>query len=194
MTLFDPHDFANLHPLKAPTSENTTPVETLPPVPRRDRPPRLLIGIGCILGCVAAVVGTYLFISSTAAAAFNQNGCPSSPPTSVEGRAHFKLPPSARNLSSSCGGWVGIYADVRFEMNPADLQAFLASVLVNTPFSATGMPTNWQGLRVTDVSTIKSYLYAKYDEPSANGGILQEILIDTTAPAHYVVYVNYQAG
>lgn len=115
------------------------------------------------------------------------------PPAKVELAAAMTLPPSARNLHSHYESFQDSFIHVRFEIDAADLPALLASAHVGTALSS---------------STIPSDIAAPFDAPwwkprdakrfLAGAGQVslpsgypehQSLLVDTTDPATYIVYV-----
>ena len=155
---------------------------------------QIVIGLACVLACLVITAIVLIHVFDNGISAFGENSCPETSPKEVEDFAHFKLPPSARNLISDCSGMQGIVANAKFEMSPTDLNAFIASTLIDKPLSTnSGMPDTGE-LFGFDEKAVKSYLYGKYDHPAPNGGVYEDILVDTTNPTTYVVYVNYSAG
>jgi hypothetical protein len=102
----------------------------------------------------------------------------------------FVVPPSAKNPECASRGGLG-YSDValRFDMLPSDLAAFLSSTGVKTPLSGDPLPdyvyTEFLGL--LNSKSIKSHLYGHY---SPEGVVGENILIDTSDPNRYIVYIG----
>ena len=120
------------------------------------------------------------------------SGCEESNPEQIEYLAQFELPPSAKNIKSSCFGLQAYSADVSFEMNPADLDIFVASTSIEPPLFTDKSPDIKflnNGLN-KKASQMDNYLYGKYE----SFDFTQEILIDTSKPEHYVVYINASGG
>lgn len=120
------------------------------------------------------------------------SGCEESDPEQIEYLAQFELPPSAHNLKSSCFGLQAYGADASFEMSPADLDMFIASTSIE-PSLFTGKTSGADVLngRLNEkASQMESYLYGKY----VSVDFTQEILIDTSNPERYTVYIFAGGG
>ena len=83
-----------------------------------------IIGI-LFVGVCIGVAYIMLMASIAGLGSAFQNDCPVSEPHTVEDWGRYKLPPSARILTSECGGGVGVFGHSSFEMNPKDLKVFL---------------------------------------------------------------------
>ncbi|MBX3063149.1 MAG: hypothetical protein KF726_09240 [Anaerolineae bacterium] len=117
-----------------------------------------------------------------------KDNCATETPSFTETVARFKYPATANILEKRCWGMQGWYAYTKFEMAPSDLQSFLDRSLVRPPLSGTGVPYDTVLLEVS--KTLKSYLYGKHEEVEFQ----QDILIDTSNPEKYVVYLNVLGG
>jgi hypothetical protein len=111
-------------------------------------------------------------------------GCPSFFPFLVEENAKFTLPPSAHNIISACGGMQGWMAQARFEMSPDDLDNLLASTFLTQPLTEIAPEE-----RLDDVENMSSYLYGR-----STSGLWQEIIINTSDPNVYTVYITTIGG
>lgn len=120
------------------------------------------------------------------------SGCKESNPEQIEYLAHFKMPPSAHRLKSSCFGLQAYGADASFEMNPADLEMFIASTAIE-PSLFTEKSPDIQVLNdrlKKKASGMESYLYGKY----ISVDFTQEILIDMSSSERYIVYIFAGGG
>jgi hypothetical protein len=122
------------------------------------------------------------------------NSCPPSEPQRLNdfiGDTVF--PPSTHNLWTDCKSFVGFIAQVRFEIDPRELNLFVQTTKVVLPLAVTGKPESLGFLdnALNDtINQIDSYLYGHY----ANHDWVEELLIDTTNPENYVVYYMVRAG
>ncbi len=157
----------------------------------------LYILIGLIGIVLFSAVGCLIFIQ-TLATAFGGidglfgNSCPPDTPESIEDIAQFTLPPSAENLWSLCVSMQGWSAEARFDMSPDDLDVFISSVWLETTLNNSGVPRYIsffeEGLMFEDMT---SYLYSL---ETSGTDLLQEILIDTSNPRLYTVYMEVLGG
>jgi len=120
------------------------------------------------------------------------NNCPNDEPANAESYGRFELPPSYTNLKSFCGGMQGWSVDASFNMKPEDLDALVESLWLEADLQPTGEP---QHIFFRDGETpfeeIASYLYAV---TTSGTDLLQEVLIDTSDPESYFVYLVILAG
>jgi len=154
------------------------------------RRPVVRIIIFLIIGGIAVIALVFVggfFLLPAALEGFLDSECESSEPLAVEGIAHIKLPPSATNLQSGCGGLQGMWAEAHFDMNPSGLATFVTSTNVSLPLSSTGKPDR---LECCGNLNVKSYLYGTYNAPEW----FEEIFIDTSNPESYRVYFTLLAG
>lgn len=126
---------------------------------------------------------------------FMGNTC-SDEPRSVEGMARFDLPPSYDNLTSFCGGMQGWWAEAHFDMSPDDLDMLINSLWLEMKLSefSDGLDDDMkQHLFISeeDNATIKTGFYG-YSE--SGNDLVQKILIDTTNPELYRVYLVVLGG
>lgn len=152
----------------------------------------LLVGIfwaGVVLCAVGGGLAFWAFRNFDPLAS---TGIEDLPAEKVEQAAAIKLPPSARGLHSYYESFQDYAINVRFEMNAADLPVFLASTHVAQPLSSSSMPNNilpdigrpwWQP------HAAKRFLAGDGSVTVPNGPDYQSILIDTSDPNTYVVYV-----
>ncbi len=115
-------------------------------------------------------------------------------PKWFEDFAGFAVPPNAHNISASCAEFQDYVAYVRLTIDPNDLNRLIASSFVKTPLSSTEKPfdmtTRYSDLHRFgwDLEAISSYLAGEADvaKPLRRH---QSILIDTSNPSEYIVYV-----
>ena len=157
----------------------------------------LVIGLSItavtILLCCGA--GLYMFIKFNveAISAFGYDSCDPSTPSNTEALGQFKLPPSTRNLHSSCFGMQGWSGTAQFEMSPSDLEYFVSSLQMKSPLVSGGIPVDKD--LATKASTLKLFLSGSFRTAYKNGkSFSQDVLIDISDPTKYVVYVNFGGG
>jgi hypothetical protein len=119
--------------------------------------------------------------------------CTVSNPSGIEEMAEFKLPPSAKLLSAGCGGMQGWGAWASFEMNPADLNTFLATTSVKPPLSNTNHPEKLH-CACANNEKITDYLYGDYSSYNNNHSWREEVFIDTHDKNLYTVYFTVLGG
>jgi hypothetical protein len=115
------------------------------------------------------------------------------PREKVELAAGVKLPPSARNLHSHYTAFQDYFIHVRFDMDPADMPVFLSSTHVDLPLSST-IPLSfdeelnvswWRPLEAKQFQAGQGSVSLPHGYPES-----QSILIDTTDPNRYIVYIT----
>lgn len=148
-----------------------------------------LLAVGCIVVCLYVLLVLYVQGKIYGTGPFPNNTCSSDNPDNwIQDIAHFQLPPSARNLESSCFGLQGWIAYASFDMKPEDLDAFLATTYVLHLEPDTGEPENPAALALIEQNV--PYLFGsdrRYE-------YYQEIFIDTSDPEWYRVYVYVLGG
>ncbi len=73
---------------------------------------------------------------------------------------------------------------------PSDVDILIGGSLLKTPLSATTKPSDFRFFRFKGVENMKSSLFGK----SEMSDLSQEILIDTSDPAQYTVYIVVLVG
>ena len=112
-------------------------------------------------------------------------------PDKIELAAAIKLPPSTRELHSKYESFQDYNINVRFEMDAAELPMFLTQSNLTQPLTTTkpsNMPDDigqswWQPAMAT------SFLATDGPVTIPNGPNYLSVLIDTSDPTTYVVYV-----
>jgi hypothetical protein len=145
--------------------------------------------------CLIVCTGYFLFLFTSRYSEFAgvfSNGCFTDEPDKIQAIGRFSLPPSAKLLETECSGLQGYYAAAKFEMNPGDLNTFIRSTSIKTNFQTkTDMSKlNWAVQKVIKNNIPTSYLHSKVDFPE----FLQEVLIDTSDPNRYTVYIGVLVG
>jgi hypothetical protein len=152
-----------------------------------------LLGIGVFVALVAMSMNLVFSLPSTDldvfATVFGGPTCDPANPDADLRLAGIDLPPSAANLAVKCPGTQGIWVDISFDMQPADLEAFVSSTNVKPPLSTTGKPSKPE-CQCPEMQTVTSYLYGVYEEAQW----FEEILIDTRQPDTWHVYFTLLAG
>ena len=151
----------------------------------------VLIAIG--LGMVA-IVGTFIAVNMFVDNEFltNPNACPADDRALIERAAGFKFPDSATNLYARCINWQEWRGQIAFDMNPADMLAFLSSAAIEDPLQPTGKPEMHalfeDDVLASQIETVgTSYLYGENRRPD----VWQTILIDTSNPSSYRVHILF---
>ena len=156
--------------------------------------------IASLLICAAIPIILFCILSnslSNLGEAFG-NSCPSDEPHSVEGMARFRLPSSYDNFWSDCGGMQGWWAEAHFDMSPDDLDSLISNLWLDVELVE--FSTGLEEITVKhiifsqsadDPSNIQTGFYG-YSESDAD--LVQEILIDTTNPELYRVYLVVLRG
>jgi hypothetical protein len=161
---------------------------------RKIRP--FYVFIVAVVIAMLAMFGVYLFCGYISLLGFAEafSGCSPSNVKELENAGQFQLPPSARNLSSGCFGMQGWDGHAEFEMSSSDLSSFVASTKIKLPLVPNEIPKD--SSLMTPASHAKSYLHGRYDSyvPKSDTTYYQEILVDTTDPAKYLVFVKFGGG
>lgn len=164
--------------------------------PRHSFPRWLWVTAGCgvltlVLGVAVVAVGWFAlgqlgsfdFLGSTLVDKLT--------PAQIEQAAAIKLPPSARAIHSTYESFQDYNLHVRFEMDAADLPAFTAQLPITQPLTST-MPNSivstinqvwWQPTSATTFQAVEESVNLP------NGPQSIALLIDTTNPTTYIVYV-----
>jgi hypothetical protein len=151
----------------------------------------VLIAVG--LG-VMALVATFILVNMLVNNEFltNPNACPANDRGLIERAAGFSFPPSASNLYARCINWQEWRGQIAFDMNPADMLAFLGSAAIEDPLQSSGKP-ELHALFADDPLSAQieqvgsSYLYGENRRPD----VWQYILIDTSNPPSYRVHILF---
>jgi hypothetical protein len=158
---------------------------------RYRKPIFVLVGM---LACAGVLYFALMLVLAQALSSFTglaSNSCESTEPPAVESLGRFKLPPSADNLWSWCWGMQGWFAYARFEILPEELNILVTNSLVELPLSSSQKPDDFD-FPDENVESVTTYLYGKYE--SRQEEISQEILVDTSNPALYTVYISVLGG
>ncbi len=148
--------------------------------------------ITSIVCCGTGFVVVTLF-TLAGMSAFGYNSCDPKTPKNTEELGQFKLPPSVRNLRSSCFGIQGWLGNAQFEMSPSDLDYFVSHLQIKPPLARNGIPADDD--LATKASTLTSFLQGSYQTEYKNGkSFSQVVLIDTSSSTQYLVYVDFGGG
>ncbi len=153
----------------------------------------LLLGTGALL-TVCLLAGCFGVAGWAALAALSSEPpfapAPAAPTfAEIESVARITLPPSARNVQAHQEGFQDRIIWVRFEMAPADLPGFVAGTRVAPPLSSTVNPLGQD--TVTGLPWWTPGQAQRFEAgEGAFAGASQAIVIDTTDPQTYVVYVR----
>lgn len=102
----------------------------------------------------------------------------------LEQFARFKYPASAANIHEDCAIWQSADIRIWFEMDPAELDAFLATTMVKPPLTADGITVGF-GPSTTNHTLVHGHSDNAEDTPS------QSVWVDETDPKRYRVYLEY---
>lgn len=151
----------------------------------------VLIAIG--LG-VVAIIGTLVLVNMFVDNEFltNPNACLAENRALTERAAGFTFPPSATNVYARCINWQEWRGQIAFDMNPADMLAFLGSAAIEDPLQTAGKPElhalfadDLLAKQIEDVKT--SYLYGE----NRRADVWQTILIDTADTTLFRVHILF---
>ncbi|MEO8608461.1 MAG: hypothetical protein ABI690_11285 [Chloroflexota bacterium] len=151
----------------------------------------VLIAVG--LG-IFALVGTFLLVNMFVNNELltNPNACPADNRALIERAAGFTFPPSASSIYARCINWQEWRGQIAFDMNPADMLAFLGSAAIEDPLQSTGKP-QLHALFADDTLSAQiehvgaSYLYGE----NRRADVWQYILIDTANASSYRVHILF---
>jgi hypothetical protein len=151
----------------------------------------IAVAVCCCAGLYGRIQLSFSHLGDTPG---NNNACDPKYPTNIEDLAQLKFPPSVRNLRSSCFGMQGWLGYAQFEMAPSDLDYFVSHLQIRSPLARDGIPADDE--LATKASTLRSFLHGNYQIYNYNKGksFFQDVLIDTSNPSQYFVYVNFGGG
>lgn len=113
----------------------------------------------------------------------------------IESAAYMRLPPSAHNVQVLYDGFQEYHIHVRFEMDPADLPAFLSSTQITSPLSTTLQPFNHNSLEPQRAWWTPQQAQHWQAAMLQRDLFSQAVLIDMTDPQRYIVFVGlYNLG
>lgn len=117
------------------------------------------------------------------------------PPTptiaEIENVARLRLPPRAGNTQAEIIGFQDRLIRLRFEMDPDDVQPFLATTFLAPPPSTTTNPFGSAAGPGAAPAWWTPWQAQRFQAGRATvGGVTQAILIDTAGTQVYVVYVE----
>jgi hypothetical protein len=108
-------------------------------------------------------------------------------PTLIEYTAQFTLPQSTRLHWTQCGETQSRqFAYATFDIAPSDVDALIGSTHITSPLSSTERPYDMNYARFC----LLHFLYGEYRGLE----IVQQVLIDTSHPDVYTVYVETLLG
>ena len=142
---------------------------------------------GLLAGC--ALIGGAALWLTTRDSPFGVRAQPTPTTAQIESVARITLPPSARGVRAHQEGFMDRIIWVRFEMDPADLGPFVAGTRISPPLSSADNP--FAGEIGSKLAWWTPEGAQRFEASEAfSGGVGQAILIDTTDPQRYVVYVR----
>lgn len=164
---------------------------------------RIVSCILLIIGLIACPVIGYLTYSAVVfSRLLSVNSCPLTNPSEVENLAEITLPPNYSNLWSWCMRFQGVGGWVTFTMQPGEVDALISSSRITPPLATTTDLSTFDFIPLdaappeikadfvainADLGAIETYLYGEFDMP----GHFQRILIDTSRPKEYKVYIIF---
>ena len=148
----------------------------------------IVLGLGACIGLFYGI-GSYITFTYLLNV-FRGNLCQTNP-YKIENIAHISLPSSSKVLGADCGEQEQ-WAEIRFDLNPADLTSFVGSTNIKLPLSSRDKPEKLKCRAVVcgHVNNVTSYLYGTYSADEW----FEEIFIDTSNPTQYRVYFTLLAG
>jgi hypothetical protein len=107
----------------------------------------------------------------------------------IESIGRIKLPPSAGSIQARAGGFQDRFISIRFDMLPAELDAFLQATRYTPSISPT---TEISFQSISDDAPWWRPQDAVRFEAGENfvDGISQSVLVDMTNPERYIVYIQ----
>jgi hypothetical protein len=154
---------------------------------------------------------TVMLLRALGAAAFHAmvTDTESLTPARIEAVGHFKFPPGAANIRSRFVSWMDYSLNVSFTLPPAEVDALLATTLIQRPLSTTAIPHShslsdgwWNpgtpaafeaGVSGPDIHfvalTTMSVDDSESGAPATRPAYQQFILIDKTNPQLYRVWL-----
>lgn len=151
---------------------------------------KILIGLSLIgfVGLAVSGIGLIAFLRSSSDPLFLEHPQPAST-AEIEAIARINIPERARNIHAQSGGFQDRYIHVRFDIDPADLESFLGATRY-TPIVSEGQDIPFQQSIEPDESWWQPRLAKTFLSGSGFvDGINQAVLVDTSNPDVYIVYV-----
>jgi hypothetical protein len=166
-------------------------IDGMPELPRRRWLPWAIVGLLVLLVGVAVV--TYVlrqaeqidFLGTTLVDKLTRE--------QAEATAGVTLPASARGLRSHYSVFQDYIVHLRFEIDPSDAPALLSSLPIidpsissseRPPMYTEGMPDWWRPDAAATFQAVSGQVSLPSGYPEH-----QDVLIDTTDPAQYIVYI-----
>ncbi len=117
--------------------------------------------------------------------------CDPHDPRGIENIAQIELPPSYRNLESSCGGMQGWAAFAKFEIDANELELFLETTNIEPTLASTGLQETTSSIYLSNNEQYpRSYLYGVHNSFKW----FEEIIVDTSRSERWTVYFTVLAG
>lgn len=143
----------------------------------------------CLLAACGVAGGAAWWLGGAVRTA--RGGPPTPTIAEIENVARLRLPPSAGNTQAEIIGFQDRVIRLRFEMEPADLQPFLATTFLAPPLSTTTNPFGSAAGPGATPAWWTPWQAQRFQAGRATvGGVTQAILIDTADARIYVVYVE----
>lgn len=147
----------------------------------------ILLGLGLIFGANrVTVINLAEPLHTVGESDFGNNMCPTEEQHQLENIAGFELPQSTHNLYAFCS-WT---TTARFDMSPDDLDTFLESTLFELPLASEGELEYVRLPETVSLDDMDSYLFGQHGQ----NDYFAEILIDTSNPDVYTVYIEVLGG
>lgn len=142
----------------------------------------LAVAMVVVIGC-CGVVGYTALVDNP----FLSNSCHNYSRSSLEGYARFRYPASATNIHEECAIWQGADIRIWFDMDPAELDTFVASTRVKTPLKAGSVMPPEFGPDTTN----RTMVYGEYQGGTSDDYKGQYLWVDETDPKQYRVYLRF---
>lgn len=142
-----------------------------------------VVAVNLLVGCVGVAAFTaWLF------ADFEPFVSDDVAPSTIESNAEIKLPPSVHNLYAHQEGFQEIFILARFSMAATHLPMFLQTTLCTEPLTPVDPQQQTQVLDLGWWQPMDAQHLQECDGRGEN--FSQRIMIDTTDPQRYIVYVS----
>jgi hypothetical protein len=145
---------------------------------------------GFLAVCFIAFISFMAYVVGGLGDILNSPLCDPQNPAGIQDVARIELPPSYSNLQSSCGGMMGWGAEASFDIDPDELDIFLASTSIERPLSSTEVTTHFSYISQQEIENLDSYLYGVYDSYEW----FEEVIVDTSNQNRWIVYFKLLAG
>jgi hypothetical protein len=143
---------------------------------------------GALLGCAVLLCSPMVLYLCYATINSFENRCTSREIADIQEMGRFQIPKNAKNVEICLVHRFQDRVDARFEIRSSELETFIQNTNLDLPLATTRKPAQfWKWDK--EVDSVENYLYGKYV-----GNFTQEVLVNTSNPESYVVYVWVSGG